>query len=100
MSPDTLAAIAAMSLATIATRFAGLIVPPGFARRGGLGAAFEAMPVAVLAAIIAPTVLATGWPETAAALITLIVAWRSPLIAVVIAGVVSAAGLRALAPML
>jgi len=100
MSPDTLAAIAAMSLATIATRFAGLIVPAGFARRGRLGAAFEAMPIAVLAAIIAPTVLATGWPETAAALITLIVAWRSPLIAVVIAGVVSAAGLRALAPML
>jgi uncharacterized membrane protein len=100
MSPDTLLAIAAMSLATIATRFAGLIVPAGFARRGRLEAAFEAMPVAILAAIIAPTVLATGWPETAAALITLIVAWRSPLIAVVIAGVVSAAGLRALAPML
>jgi uncharacterized membrane protein len=100
MNPETLAAIVAMSLATVATRFAGLIVPAGFARRGRLKAAFEAMPVAVLASIIAPTVLATGWPETAAALIALIVAWRSPLIAVVIAGVVSAAGLRALAPLL
>lgn len=100
MNPETLAAIVAMSLATIATRFAGLIVPAGFARRGRLNAAFEAMPVAVLASIIAPTVLATGWSETVAALITLIVAWRSPLIAVVIVGVASAAGLRALAPLL
>lgn len=100
MSPDTLAAIAAMSLATIATRFAGLIVPAGFARRGRLKAAFEAMPVAVLASIIAPTVLATGWPESVAALITLIVAWRMPLLAVVIVGVVAAAGMRALAPMM
>lgn len=99
MSPETLAAIVAMSVATIATRFAGSIVPAGFARRGRLKAAFEAMPVAVLASIIAPTVLATGWPEAVAALITLIVAWRSPLIVVVIVGVVSAAGLRALAPM-
>lgn len=100
MSQETLAAIVAMSLATIATRFAGLIVPASFARRGRLKAAFEALPVAVLASIIAPTVLATGWPESVAALITLIVAWRSPLIAVVIVGVVSAAGLRALAPLL
>ncbi|WP_395710528.1 AzlD family protein [Reyranella sp.] len=100
MSPETLAAIVAMSLATVATRFAGLIVPAGFARRGRLKAAFEAMPVAVLASIIAPAVLATGWPETVAALITLIVAWRSPLIAVVVVGVVSAGGLRALAPLL
>lgn len=100
MNPETLAAIVAMSLATVTTRFAGLIVPADFARRGRLKAAFEAMPVAVLASIIAPTVLATGWPETVTALITLIVAWRSPLIAVVIVGVVAAAGLRALAPLL
>ncbi len=96
MNTDILAAIAAMAVATLATRFAGLFVPAGFARRGRLKAAFQAMPVAVLAAIIAPAVLATGWPETVAALLTVAVAWRMPLIAAVVTGVVAAALLRAL----
>jgi uncharacterized membrane protein len=97
MNPDILAAIAAMAVATLATRFAGLFVPAGFARRGRLKAAFQAMPVAVLAAIVAPAVLATGWPETVAALLTVAVAWRMPLLAAVVTGVVSAAVLRAVA---
>jgi uncharacterized membrane protein len=96
MSPDVLAAIAAMAVATVATRLAGLFVPTGFARRGRLKAAFEAMPVAVLAAIVAPTVLATGWPETLAALLVILAAWRLPLIAVVATGILAAAALRAL----
>jgi len=95
VNADVLIAILAMAVATLATRFAGLVVPAGFARRGRLKAAFQAMPVAVLAAIIAPAVLATGWPETLAALLTIAVAWRMPLIAAVATGVVAAAVLRA-----
>ena len=95
MNADVLATILAMAVATLATRFAGLFVPAGFARHGRLKAAFQAMPVAVLAAIIAPAVLATGWPETVAALLTIAVAWRMPLIAAVATGVVAAAALRA-----
>jgi len=97
MNAEILVAILAMTVATLATRFAGLFVPAGFARRGRLKAAFQAMPVAVLAAIVAPAVLATGWPETVAALLTVAVAWRMPLLAAVVTGVVSAAVLRAVA---
>lgn len=95
MSADVLAAIAAMAIATVATRLAGLFVPAGFARRGRLQSAFEAMPVAVLVAIVAPTVLATGWPETLAALLVIFAAWRLPLLAVVAIGVIAAAAVRA-----
>lgn len=97
MNPDVLATILAMAVATVATRLAGFFVPEGFARRGRLKAAFEAMPVAVLGAIIAPTVLATGWPESAAAVIVVLAAWRLPLIAAIATGVVAAAVFRAFA---
>ncbi len=96
MSTDTLFAIAAMAVATAATRLAGLFIPAGFARSGRLKAAFEALPVAVLSAIIGPTLLATGWPETVAGLLVLYVAWRGSLLSVVLTGVVSVALLRAL----
>lgn len=96
MNPHVLAAIAAMALATVATRLAGLFVPAGFARHGRLKAAFQAMPIAVLAAIVAPTVLATGWPETLASLLVILAAWRLPLIAVIVTGILAAAGSRAL----
>lgn len=100
MSVDILLAVAAMAAATAATRLAGLFVPRGFARSGRLKAAFEAMPVAVLSAIIGPTVLATGWSETLAALLVFLVALRGSLVWVVIVGIGAAAALRALAGML
>lgn len=96
MSADVLVAIAAMAIATLATRLAGLFVPAGFARRGRWQSAFEAMPVAVLVAIVAPTVLATGWPETLAALLVILAVWRLPLLAAVVIGVVAAAMFRAI----
>lgn len=96
MNGTVLAAVAAMAAATAATRLAGLIVPARWTEEGRLGAAFRALPVAVLSAIIALTVLATGWVETAAALVTLVAALRLPLVATVLVGVVAAAGLRAL----
>jgi uncharacterized membrane protein len=85
-----------MAVATAATRLAGLVVPARWTEAGRLGAAFRALPVAVLSAIIAPTVIATGWIETAAAVVTILAALRLPLVATVIIGVVAAAGLRAL----
>ncbi|HWK68565.1 MAG TPA: AzlD domain-containing protein [Rhizobiaceae bacterium] len=97
MNPDVLATILAMAAATFATRLAGFFVPEGFARRGRLKAAFEAMPVAVLGAIITPTVLATGWPEAAAAALVVLAAWRLPLIAAIVTGILAAAAFRAFA---
>ena len=94
MNPDVFVTIVAMALATVATRLAGFFVPAGFARRGRLKAAFQAMPIAVLGAIIAPTVMATGWPETLAAVLVVLAAWRLPLLAVIAVGVAAAASLR------
>ncbi len=96
LSPDALLAIAAMALATLATRLAGLFVPADFARSGRLAAAFAAMPVAVLTALIAPAILAASWADAAAGAITLLAAWRLPLPLVVVTGAAAAAGLRAL----
>lgn len=97
VDPAALAAILAMAAATIFTRLAGLFLPAAALRHPRARAAFEAVPAAVLAALIAPTVLATGWPETAAAALTALAALRLPMIAVVAIGVVAAAALRAAA---
>lgn len=94
LSPDTLLAIAAMAAVTLATRLAGLLVPARFARSGPLAAAFAAMPVAVLTALIAPTLLASGWTDTLAGAITILAAWRLPLPVVVVIGAAAAAALR------
>ncbi len=61
-------------------------------------AALDAMPAAILMAVIAPTVLATGrCRDVCAAAITAVAAMlRLPLIAVVIVGVVSVVVLRIL----
>lgn len=96
VDPWTLAAILAMAVATAFTRLAGLAMPTAALRHPRVRAAFEAVPAAVLAALIAPTVLATGWAETVAAAITALAALRLPLIAVVAVGVAGVAVLRAL----
>ncbi len=83
-----LAAIALMAVATMATRLAGLVLPPGFARRGRLKRAFEAVPPAVLAALIAPAAFGHGWAERVAALACLAAAaLRLPILAIVAIGV-------------
>lgn len=94
VDPNTLLAIVAMAIATIATRIGGLVlirfVTIGEAQRRAL----EAIPPAVLMAVIAPTALVTGPAETVAAVITALVAMRLPLLAAVAAGVVTVAILR------
>ena len=101
LDPTTLAAILAMAVVTYATRVAGPLVAALSADRFGLAgrakAAFDAIPPAVLVSVIAPTALATGWPETAAALITVLAATRLPLLATIAVGVAAAVALRAVA---
>jgi uncharacterized membrane protein len=86
-----------MAVVTYATRIAGFFVAGRLALRGRAKAAFDAIPPAVLVAVIAPTALTTGWPETAAALVTILAAMRLPLLATVAVGVVTIVALRALA---
>ncbi len=94
--PATLAAILAMGAVTYGTRIAGLFLVGRLNLSGRARAAFEAIPAAVLIAVIAPVLLATGPAETLAALVTAIAATRLPLLAVVAVGVVAVVGLRAL----
>lgn len=89
------AALIAMGLATYLVRLAGFYVLKGFTPRGRMKAALDALPPAVLMAVIAPTVLATGPAETGAALLTAgAAALRLPMVAVILIGVVSVVLLR------
>ena len=87
--------------------FLGMLAVTYGARTGGywfvqrfdvgprLKAGLEAVPLAVLTTIIAPTVLATGPAESLAALATLLLAWRLPVLAAVLGGILTVVLLRA-----
>jgi uncharacterized membrane protein len=96
LDTQTLLAILGMALVTYATRIAGLALAGRLALSPRAQAAFDAIPPAVLIAVIAPSALATGWAETAAAAVAGIAATRLPLLAVVAVGVVAVVGFRAL----
>ncbi|MBB3018061.1 putative membrane protein [Microvirga lupini] len=90
----TLVAILAMAVVTYLTRIAGLFVADRLVLTGRAKAAFDAIPPAVLVAVIAPTALTTGWAEAIAAAITAMVAFRLPLLGTVAVGVVAVVVLR------
>ena len=92
---STLLAIIAMALATYATRVSGLFLMRHVNVQGRTKAAFEALPPAILMAVIAPTILATGVAETTAAAITAASAvLRLPMIVTVLIGMASVVFLR------
>ena len=91
----TLVAILGMALATYATRLGGLYLMRGVTVKGRLKSALDALPPAILMAVIAPTVLTTGVDETVAAAITAGTAlMRVPLIVTILTGVISVVLLR------
>jgi uncharacterized membrane protein len=94
LDTTTLLAIVAMALVTYVTRIAGLFVADRLVLTGRAKAAFDAIPPAVLVAVIAPTALTTGWAEATAAAITAVAAFRLPLLGTVAVGVVSVVLLR------
>ncbi|MGI9416131.1 MAG: AzlD domain-containing protein [Hyphomicrobiales bacterium] len=87
IDPATALAIAAMAIVTLATWVAGLWLVRFFTFEGRNAAALEAVPAAVLMSVIAPMVFLTGPAETLAAALTLIAAFRLPLMAAVAIGV-------------
>ncbi len=93
----TLLAILGMALATYGCRLTGLLLGGRLALSGRAKAALDAIPPAVLTAVIAPTLLATGWPETLAGAVTILAALRLPLIGVIATGVAAVVVLRILA---
>ena len=91
----TLLAIIGMGLATYSTRLSGLLLMRGVVVQGRLKTALDAVPPAVLVAVITPTIFMTGKAETLAALVTAIAAFlRLPLLAVIFIGVASVVVLR------
>lgn len=90
----TVLAIAGMAVITYATRVAGLFLAGRLALSGRARTAFEAIPAAVLVALIAPAILTTGLAETIAALVTCVAAMRLPLLATIALGVVTVVLLR------
>jgi uncharacterized membrane protein len=90
----TLIAILAMAAVTYLTRIAGLFVADRLVLTGRAKAAFDAIPPAVLVAVIAPTALTTGWAEAIAAAITAVAAFRLPLLGTVVVGVIAVVMLR------
>jgi len=96
LDANILLVIIGMALATYLTRIAGLWLLQLANVGGRARSAMDALPPAVLMAVIAPTVLATGLAETLAAAITVIAAFRLPLLVAVATGVASVVALRVL----
>lgn len=96
LDPATLAAILAMAVITYGTRIAGLFLAGRLALTGRAKAAFDAIPPAVLTAVIAPAALATGWQETLAAAVAALAATRLPLLGTIAVGVGAIVALRAM----
>jgi uncharacterized membrane protein len=95
VDPLVLAAIAGMAAATYFTRFIGYWLVRHRPVSGRLAGALEAVPGALLTAIIAPMALATGPAETAAATLTVLLALRLPLVVAVAGGCLAVVVLRA-----
>jgi len=92
----TLAAILGMAGATYLTRILGLWLVRFVNVTGRTKAALDAVPPAILMAVIAPTVLATGVAETISAGITALAALRLPFLLAVATGIASVVALRLL----
>jgi uncharacterized membrane protein len=92
--PISLLTIAGMAVVTLFMRFGGYWLVRYVRIEGRAAAAMEAMPVAVLTALVVPTVLATGPAETLAAAVTVLAAWRLPLIVAVFLGTAAVVLLR------
>jgi len=91
----TLLAIIGMGLATYSTRLSGLLLMRGVVVQGRMKSALDAVPPAVLVAVITPTVFMTGRAETLAAIAAAVAAYfRLPLLVVIAIGMASVVVLR------
>jgi uncharacterized membrane protein len=93
---SNLLAILAMAVATYGTRLGGLWLLRTVRPTPALQAALDAVPVAVLTAVIAPSLVKGGPSDLAAAFVTIVAAARLPLLPAVAIGVASAVALRGL----
>jgi uncharacterized membrane protein len=90
----TVLAITLMGLVTYLTRIAGLFIAGRFRLEGRAKAAFDAIPVSVLTAVIAPTLLTSSVAESLAGIVTIVAAFRLSLLGTVAVGVATVVLLR------
>jgi uncharacterized membrane protein len=90
----TLAAILAMAGATVLTRLAGLAVLRFATLTPRARRMLDAIPPAVMVAVVTPTALATGPAESLACAVTALAALRLPMLAAATAGVATVALMR------
>ena len=95
LDAGTLLAILAMATVTYGLRLSGLALAGRLKLEGRAKAAFDAIPPAVLTAVIAPALFATGWAETLAGAATILAATRLPLIGTILVGVATVVLARA-----
>lgn len=95
LDPFFLLAVVLMGLATYGTRVSGYLLLRGVKIEGRMKAALDAVPPAILTAVVAPAVFLNSWAEMIAGAITLGVALlRAPLLVIIAAGVASVVALR------
>jgi uncharacterized membrane protein len=86
--------ILGMGAVTYASRIGGYLLLRRLPVQGRVKAGLEAVPIAILTAIIAPAALAAGPADALAAVITLLLALRFPVLVSMIGGIGSAVLLR------
>ncbi len=96
LDPNTLLAILAMAIATLATRFGGLVLIRHVQMTDRAKRALNAVPPAVLMAVVTPTALASGIAEAITCAATALAATRLSLLPAAAVGVVTVAVLRAI----
>ncbi len=95
---ETVFLILACASATWVTRVSGYLIVSRFGRlHHRVEAALDAVPTAVLTALVAPSLVTHSWPETVAIVVSGLVAMRSSLQLAVLAGLVTVVTLRLLA---
>ena len=91
-----MATILALGVGTYATRIGGHLVLSRFQRMDPrIEAALDAVPAAVMTAIVAPLALASGWAEAGAAAATMFASRRLPIHWALLIGVGAVVALRA-----
>lgn len=87
LSPMTVLAIVSMGVATYLTRIGGLWLMRHLTLTPRIRAGLDAVPVAVLTAVITPALFLTGPAETAAGAVTALAALKLPLLGTIAVGV-------------
>jgi uncharacterized membrane protein len=95
LDPIHLLTLLGMAGVTLLFRVGGYVLVRYITPRGRVKAAMEAMPAAVLTALVVPMTLTTGVAESLAALVTVLAVLRLPLIVAVCLGTGTVVVLRA-----